>query len=465
MRPHLARRVPLHLAFALAFSAAWAILGKIFQAILALLMVPNAWQRATGDLARFESFAARDVTGWILTTLPYGVAIYLAMVGVEHAIRYFVEVREQQVQVARLSKQLADARLAALQAQLNPHFLFNALNTIAVHAREGDGAETARIVERLSDVLRRTLGRHRAGEVPLDDELELVRQYVAIEQARFPDRLTITFDIAPGALPASVPGFVLQHLVENAIRHGVARRSERGTVRVSARRDGESLLLTVEDDGPGFPPSFAIPDGHGLANTRERLRTLYGEGDWLSIRPGADWWHHGTRADPVPRSDGRGFACAPLTSPRSSPTTNRPLGSASASCYAPGPHGAWSPSAATAPRCSRRSSSTARTCSFSTSRCPGIDGFEVVRRRTPEAMPPIVFLTAYEEFALQGLRGAGAGLSREAGDRGTLRPHHAAPRASWSAWCRGDRSPPSHLHPSRDDSRRSRRNRLDRGRR
>lgn len=287
VRPHLARRVPLHLGFALAFSAAWAILGKIFQGVLALFLTPNAWQRATADLSRFEAFAVRDVTGWIFITLPYGVALYLAMVGVEHAIRYFVEMREQQVRVARLSEQLADARLAALQAQLNPHFLFNALNTIAVHAREGDGAATARIVERLSDVLRRTLGRHRAGEVPLDEELELVRQYVEIEQARFPDRLTVTYEVADDTRRASVPGFVLQHLVENAIRHGVSRRSERGTVRVSARRDAQSLLLTVDDDGPGLSPAFEFPEGHGLANTRERLRTLHGDGDWLDVRPGA----------------------------------------------------------------------------------------------------------------------------------------------------------------------------------
>lgn len=286
VRPHLARRVTLHLAFALVFSAAWAILGKIFQGALALMLVPNAWQRVTADLPRFESYAVRDVTGWIFITLPYGVALYLAMVGVEHAIRYFVEMREQQVRVARLSEQLADARLAALQSQLNPHFLFNALNTIAVHAREGDGGATARIVERLSDVLRRTLGRHRAGEVPLDDEIELVRQYVEIEQARFSDRLSITYDVPRDLGNAAVPGFVLQHLVENAIRHGISRRSEAGTVRVSIRREGNELQLTVEDDGPGLPPDFVIPEGHGLANTRERLRTLYGEGERLSVTRG-----------------------------------------------------------------------------------------------------------------------------------------------------------------------------------
>jgi len=277
VRPQLARRIWIHLAFALLFCAIWAILGKILQASLALLFVPNAWHDAMAAGSHFTERAARDVIGWILITLPYGVAVYLAMVGVEHAIRYFVEVREQEVNVARLSEQLADARLAALQAQLNPHFLFNALNTIAVHAREGDGAGTARIVEQLSDVLRRTLGRHRATEVSLQDEVDLIRQYLSIERARFPDRLRDVLDIADNARNAAVPGFALQHLVENAVRHGIARQSGVGTVTIKARRDGEFLVLSVADDGAGFDPAVPAPEGHGIASTRDRLRTLYGE--------------------------------------------------------------------------------------------------------------------------------------------------------------------------------------------
>ncbi len=199
-RPHLTRRVWLHLGFALLFCVVWATLGKILGAALSLIFVPDAWHDAMAKGPQFWTHALRDWLSWVLTTLPYGVAVYLAMVGVEHAVRYFVEVREQQVRVAQLSEQLADAKLAALQAQLNPHFLFNALNTIAVHAREGDSSGTARIVEQLSDVLRRTLGRHRTNEVPIFDELDLVRQYLAIEQARFPDRLQGRFDVTPQRL-------------------------------------------------------------------------------------------------------------------------------------------------------------------------------------------------------------------------------------------------------------------------
>src|SRR5688572_29134288 len=148
---------------------------------------------------------------WIFTTLPFGAAVYLCVVGIEHATRYFIEAREREVQVARLSEQLSGARFAALQAQLNPHFLFNTLNTIAVLVRDNDREGAVRIVEHLSEVLRRTLTRHRANEVTLGEELDLVQQYVAIEQARFSDRLRPEFRIPDALMPAVVPSFSLQH--------------------------------------------------------------------------------------------------------------------------------------------------------------------------------------------------------------------------------------------------------------
>ena len=276
VRAGLARRVLIHLGFALLFCVAWALLGKIFEAILALIFQPGAWEQAMTAGSPFRTGALRNVLGWILITLPYGTAVYLSMVGVEHAIRYFMESREQGLRLAQLSQQLADARLATLQSQLNPHFLFNALNTIAVHAREGDGARTARIVEELSGMLRRTLGRYRGNETPLEEEIELVSEYLAIEGARFPDRLRHEFDVPAELQRAAVPGFALQHLVENAVRHGIAPRSGPGLVRIVARRQGDMLVLEVTDDGVGFDPGMPAPAGHGIANTRDRLSTLYG---------------------------------------------------------------------------------------------------------------------------------------------------------------------------------------------
>jgi sensor histidine kinase YesM len=271
-RPHLARRAALHLVISLLFCAAWAGAGTVLKSLLA----PEALEGGT----------LRYFVSWLFITFPFGVAVYLAVVGIEHAIRYFVEARERELQLARLSEQLSSARFAALQAQLNPHFLFNTLNTIAVFVRDGERSRAANIVEQLSEVLRRTLSRHQTDQVTLEEEIALVRQYLAIEQARFSDRLQPVFDIQPALLSAAVPSFMVQHLVENAVRHGIARRPEATRVTVAARRIGDTLELSVADDGPGFEPA-KVPEGRGIANTRDRLRALFGDRASLAIARGA----------------------------------------------------------------------------------------------------------------------------------------------------------------------------------
>jgi two-component sensor histidine kinase len=261
-RPRLGRHAALHLAMSLVFCGAWAAAGA---GLRATLMPDKLWGGFTHHLV-----------SWFFITLPFGVAVYLAVVGIEHATRYFEQARDRDLQVARLSEQLATARLAALQAQVNPHFLFNTLNTIAVLVRDDDRTGATRIVEQLADVLRRTLGRNHASEVTLDEEMSLVRQYLAIEQARFSDRLHVTYGIDPQALTAAVPGFALQHLVENAVRHGIAPAPDGGELRVEARLDGDVLELGVVDAGVGLAEPRADDRGHGLANTRDRLAALYG---------------------------------------------------------------------------------------------------------------------------------------------------------------------------------------------
>ena len=270
-RPHAARNAALHLAMSLLFCAAWAGAGTLLRAAL----TPRALFYPVG----------KYFVSWLFITFPFGVAVYLSVVAIEHAIRYFVEGRERELQMARLSQQLSGARFAALQAQLNPHFLFNTLNTIAVLVRDNDRRGAVDIVERLSEVLRRTLTRHRTNEVTLFEELELVRQYLRIEQARFSDRLRPTFDIDDAARSAAVPSFAVQHLVENAVRHGIAKRSDAGYLRVAAHRDRDALEILIEDDGAGVDESAAVTPGHGLANTRERLRALYGGRASLAISP------------------------------------------------------------------------------------------------------------------------------------------------------------------------------------
>ena len=283
-RPHLVRRITLHLLFSVLFCVAWATCGQVLRVLLIRIFAPQIMAEAMQQgMGQFWQRLGVEWLSWIFTTLPFGVAVYLCVVGIEHATRYFVEAREREVQVARLSEQLSSARFAALQAQLNPHFLFNTLNTIAVLVRDDDRQGAVRIVEHLSELLRRTLTRHRANEVTFGEELELVRQYVAIEQARFSDRLRPEFKIPDALLSAAFPSFALQHLVENAIRHGIARHPDAGLLLITAERLGDVLQITVIDDGVGIDPQAPAPAGHGIENTRERLHALYGANASLEL--------------------------------------------------------------------------------------------------------------------------------------------------------------------------------------
>ena len=276
-RPHLVRRAVLHFFFSLLFCVAWATCGQALRLILIRLFAPDVYHNAMQHgAARFWLGFGLEWLSWIFTTLPFGVAVYLCVVGIEHATRYFIDAREREVQVARLSEQLSSARFATLQAQLNPHFLFNTLNTVTVLVRDNDRQGAVSIIEHLSEVLRRTLTRHQANEVTLGEELDLVRQYVAIEQARFSDRLRPEFRISESLMSAAMPSFALQHLVENAIRHGIAKHTDAGLLLVTGTHTGDVLEISVIDDGVGIVPDAPVPSGHGIDNTRERLRALYG---------------------------------------------------------------------------------------------------------------------------------------------------------------------------------------------
>ncbi len=270
---HLARHGALHLGLAMLY---WLAAGVIFIGVLPALFEVSGLT-PPGVPITWSSIVVR-VGRWFVTSLPFGAIIYFLIVGLEHSIRHFAEARERAIQMSQLETRLTRARLAALQSQVNPHFLFNTLNTIAVRAREGDGTGTARIAEQLAEILRRTLSREESHEVTLAEELDVVRQYLDIEQARFADRLQATFDVDDDALAAAVPTLAVQHLAENAIRHGIARCPEGGRVTIAAHRDGDTLQVRVTDDGPGVAAPLSPQDEQsgGIANTRERLRSLYG---------------------------------------------------------------------------------------------------------------------------------------------------------------------------------------------
>jgi signal transduction histidine kinase len=226
-----------------------------------------------------------------LAYLPLDALTYAAVCGVAYASDADRRARAAAVRESAARGELAVARLAGLRAQLRPHFLFNALNTASVLAARGDSDGARRVLTGLAELLRYVMRgtdqpeTAESGLVPLSDEIGFIRQYLSVERERFPERLRARVDVGADAADARVPALILQPLVENAIEHGVGGRIGAGDVTVDARRNGDTLVLTVDDDGPGPPSPNAVPLGIGLANTRARLNVLYGNAATLTLEP------------------------------------------------------------------------------------------------------------------------------------------------------------------------------------
>ncbi len=227
------------------------------------------------------------------------VIIYAAVVASGQAFLLYDRWRERQTHAARLEAQLAAARLDALRAQLQPHFLFNSLHAVASLVRDGRGDDAVRLISGMSDLLRRVLDRG-ASDHPIEDELALVRAYLDIQRVRFGDRLHVSVVAAPEAANARVPVLIVQPLVENALRHGLADKVGPGRVDIVIERDGPTLEIRVSDDGMGVPEDWRAgrAPGTGSANLTARLDALYGPGASLSATgspaPGS-WRRFGCR--------------------------------------------------------------------------------------------------------------------------------------------------------------------------
>ena len=210
---------------------------------------------------------------------------YWAIVGLSHALRYYGEARDRELRESQLETHLVEAKLQALQRQLQPHFLFNTLNTIsALMHRNVDAADS--MIAKLGDLLRISLHNVGVQEVTLKNELDFVSKYLEIEQARFRDRLTVVFDVQPDTLDALVPNLMLQPLVENAIKHGIGPRRTAGQITIRSARAGSRLELEITDDGVGLSAA-RLTDfnrGIGLGNTRSRLQHLYGASHRFEFR-------------------------------------------------------------------------------------------------------------------------------------------------------------------------------------
>jgi len=207
----------------------------------------------------------------------YGIEILLYgfVFGIVGVIRYQIDTQQQAMKSLELKRRLSAAQLRALQMQLEPHFLFNTLNAITTLVELGRQKEAVEMLGHLNAILKSTLKRTTPEKVPLSQELEMVENYLAIEQVRFADRLRIEIKVEPSALDGLVPCFLLQPIVENAIRHGIAHCESEGLVETSARRDGNLLLLQVRDTGSGVNGCSKPGNGIGLKNTRERLTHFY----------------------------------------------------------------------------------------------------------------------------------------------------------------------------------------------
>ena len=219
-----------------------------------------------------------DLASWlrsVVVSLDYGVLLYGIVLLIHYAVEYYARYQEGRIKGSQLETRLAQAQLNALKMQLHPHFLFNTLHSISTLVNEDPEAAEA-MIARLSELLRISLENTGAQEVPLSQELEFVERYLEIEQIRFEDRLRISFDIDPQTLDARVPNLILQPLVENAIRHGIAHNAG-GKVEVRSSLAGGKLLLQVLDDGVGLASPGLRRPGLGLSNTRARLEAIYGK--------------------------------------------------------------------------------------------------------------------------------------------------------------------------------------------
>jgi two-component system, LytTR family, sensor kinase len=238
---------------------------------------------AVQNLVQFE-WRMDSMARFFLQNFFAQATIYAVIAGASLATSYAAEARKREqeatglaVHSAQLETHLTEARLRVLQAQLNPHFLFNAFNTISA-LTETDPKVARRMMARLGALLRSSLDHAGRQEVTLAEELRFLDDYLAIERIRFEDRLTVEVNISEGIRDAVVPSFVLQPIVENAIRHGTGATLRSGRVSVSARRSENSLILAVEDDGVGLPEGWRLEDhaGVGLSNIARRLEELYG---------------------------------------------------------------------------------------------------------------------------------------------------------------------------------------------
>jgi two-component system LytT family sensor kinase len=216
------------------------------------------------------------------------VVLYAAVVTLNHLLDSQKRIAQHETETARLSELLVKAQLHALRRQIEPHFLFNTLNSVSGLVREGRNDSAVTMIAGLSDLLRRVLEDSTRHQVPLQEEVEFAQKYLDIQKIRFAERLQVSIDVPMELNAAQVPSLLLQPMVENAIKHGIAKRARGGRVRIAASQSEGMLTLCVANDGPSLPTEFETSrPGIGMTNVRTRLKSLYGDAFKLGMRNGS----------------------------------------------------------------------------------------------------------------------------------------------------------------------------------
>ena len=260
------RSALLHVPFSIVLSALITAVGHV--------VLWFYWGWSMGRPFSFERMGR-----FVVANFSEGIGIYLLIALTSYAFSYYRRYREGQDKTLKLEAQLSQAQLQALKMQLNPHFLFNTLHSISALLNK-DTESARKMITRLGDFLRLTLDNSGSQEVTLKQEIEFLSCYLEIERIRFQDRLVTNLDVPHQTLDAMVPNLILQPIVENAIRHGIAPRSTPGLIEIGAEQRNGTLRIQVRDNGPGLPAhrisEILFHKGLGLANTETRLERLYG---------------------------------------------------------------------------------------------------------------------------------------------------------------------------------------------
>jgi len=275
----IARRVPISakrpLVAAIQLPASIAI--AVLHALIVSTITPQFYWRPSIAPIR-DMFRGR-----LSSALAFDMVVYFLIAAVVYLVQYAAEARRREMAAAHLSATLARTQLQALQAQLQPHFLFNTLNSILALIHD-DPAKATLMIRRLSDLLRYCLATSNVPQVPLSDEVDFAKAYLDIQKIRFEDRLEISFDVDDSELGSLVPSFILQPLIENAVKFALADDHRVARIGVSAQRTDGRITLTVTDNGPGMRVADLDQSaGVGVRTTRERLRRLYGENQTMAF--------------------------------------------------------------------------------------------------------------------------------------------------------------------------------------